>query len=309
MKKRMIILAVFTIVLALVLTGCGKGGNYKKATALYEEGKYQEAAEMFADLGDYEDSAEMAKKSQYEAAKALFASASYEDARNAFSQLGEYADSKAYLADCDHQIMMQTYADVITALDGKTWYFNGGADNVLNSIVFSGESATISQVYFDGNREHDNGSNEHPFVVNDQMIVVTMDDGSELAIAYNLSGSQINLGEKKYFTPEEVDKGIQGYWKERSSVLGGESEYNICFDHGNVISESASEAYGSTSGEYYYYGPYEGTYTLNFGGFDTEMRHGMDWFFNIIDGEVAVLHFGDVCTKTDKLPGENGYKF
>ena len=313
LKKRIAILLVITIVISFALTGCGKGGNYKKATSLFDDGKYQEAAEIFVKLGDYEDSAEMANKCRYEAAKALFDAGSYEEARSAFSDLGEYEKSQEYLADCDHQIMLQKYADVFAALDGKTWYFNGGADNILNSITFSGESTTISQVYFDGNYKHENGSNEHQFIVDDQNLIITMEDGSELKIAYDFSNQTINLNKNEYATIEEIEEGIQGYWKDQNdeTIIGIRTvtEKNIYINHGKIISEKAALANGSTSGEYYYYGPYEGTYTLNFGGFDTDMMHGGEWFFNIVDGEIVLLNCDRVCTKTDKLPGQNGYKF
>ena len=96
-----------------------------------------------------------------------------------------------------------------------------------------------------------------------------------------------------------------------STVLGMKTvtDKSIYFNNGKVVSENAALAYGSTSGEYYYYGPYEGSYTLNFGGLDTDMSHGSEWFFNIVDGKVVVINYDHVCKPADKLPGEKGYKF
>lgn len=255
----------------------------------------------------------MVKTCKYEAAKQLYDSASYEEARQAFFDLGDYENSKEYVDNCDHQIMLQKYADVFKALDGNTWYFNGGAENILNSVTFSGETATISQIYFDGNWKHDNGSNDHKFAMDDKNIIIQMEDESELKIAYSFSDGKVTLDKKEYLTLEQIDKGIQGYWKVRTSTtaLGMVSKHEECIyiNNGKLVSENASSAFGGADGEYYYYGPYEGSYKLNLGGFDTEMRHGNEWFYNIIDGKVYVFHGANKCEKTDKLPGENGYDF
>ena len=313
MKKRASTIIVLMIVIAFAFVGCGKGGNYKKALSLYESGQYNDAAVIFTELGDYENSAEMVKTCKYEAAKALFEAESYEEARKAFFDLGDYENSKEYVDNCEHQIMLQKYADVFKALEGNTWYFNGGADNILNSVSFSGEKATISQIYFDGNWKHDNGSNEHSFVLDDKNIIIKMEDESELKIGYQFSDNKVTLDKTEYLTIEQIEKGIQGYWKVSysSSTLGMTSKHVQCIyiNNGKLVSESASSALGSTTGEYYYYGPYEGAYKLNLGGFDTDMRHGNEWFYNIIDGKLFVFHGSNKAEKTDKLPGENGYSF
>ena len=199
------------------------------------------------------------------------------------------------------------------AVEGCTWYFNGGDDTILNSISFSADFATISQVCFDGNGKHDNGSYQYTYTVDPENIVVALSDGSSLTIPYKLVGETISVGNGEYYTIDEVDVAIQGCWNYRdSSVILGEkcvSDHSILFENGNVISESASLAFGATNGEYYYYGPYEGTYTLNLGGITTSMYKGNEWFFNIIDGEVVILHYGHVCKPSAGLPGEYGYSF
>lgn len=348
-KTRLSILAILMVV-SLLLTGCGKGGTYSKAMSLYEEGQFQEAAAKFLELGDYENSSEMVKACKYGEAEALFDAGSYEEAKTLFTELGDYENSAKYLTECDYNqanslleagdyesaisifetlgdfndsaeklqaaytaIMEQKYGDVLAALDGNEWYFNGGSDTILNKISFSGAVATISQVSFNGNGKTSNGSNEYSFYINDDNIVVTMLDGSELQLGYALTDGALALDKSTYLTLEEIDAGLQGYWRLRNSenILGIEciNEYNIYINDGNIISESAARAYGYTNGEYYYYGPEKGTYSLNFGGFDTNMQKGNAWNFNIIDGKPTVLHYDKVCSPSDKLPGENGYRF
>lgn len=350
MRKRFALLIVLVLIPAILLSGCGKGSDYKDAMSLYENGNYHEASIKFTELGDYENSKEMVKTCRYEEAKALLDTGKFEDARRIFADLGDYERSVEYVKECDYraalglydsgdleaaldafqkisgyndadtkiaeinnELVQQKYGPVFDALKGNTWFFNGGADTILNGISFDGDTAKIAQVYFDGNGKHDNGSTDHPYTIDDLYIIVTMADGSELKIPYALSGSTVSLGNNDYYSLEEIEAGLQGYWKMRNSktILGMKTvtEKNIYINNGIVNSESASLANGSTTGEYYYYGPYQGSYTLNFGGFDTDMRHGNEWFFNIIDGKITLLNYDNVCTPSDKLPGENGYKF
>ena len=350
MKKRICIFLFIMLTAAAILTGCGKGGDYKKAMSLYENGQFEEAAEKFIELGDYENSQDMVMVCRYEAARTLFDAGNYEEAKKAFAELGDYENSANFVTECDYnlasslfeagdyegaiaifetipdfkdsqekihsankELMVQKYGPVLQAINGKTWVFNGGSDTILNKISFTDEEAEIAQVYYDGNGKHDNGSSTYSFTVDDSKILITMADGSEMEIPYTLDGDSINLEKDKYFTMEEIDAGIQGYWNLRSTnnLLGNNStvEHNIYFNDGKVTSERAAEAYGGAPGEYYYYGPETGSYTLNFGGIDTEMRHCSDLFYNIIDGKVTVLHYDSVCTPYDHLPGENGYKF
>ena len=130
-------------------------------------------------------------------------------------------------------------------------------------------------ISYDGNGKHDNGSNTFAFTVDDKKILITMADGSEMEIPYTLEGDSIKLEKDKYFTIEEIDEGIQGYWNVRSTfrdLLGknSSSEHTIYFNDGKVISESATGATGGAPGEYNYFGPETGSYTLNFGGINTE---------------------------------------
>lgn len=60
--KRFIVL-LSAMILCLTLAGCS-GSQYKKATELYEQGNYAEAGEIFSKLGNYEDSADKAKRMQ-----------------------------------------------------------------------------------------------------------------------------------------------------------------------------------------------------------------------------------------------------
>lgn len=345
MKRKISWVLALCLVL-LALTGCDSS-DYKKATDLYEAGDYQAAAEMFDALGEYEDSAAMAQKSWYGAAKALYDGGDFEGAEAIFTKLGEYEDSADMLTACrygqagalaeagdyegaaalyeeigDYQdaadklrevkteLMYQNYGDVLEALDGGVWYCNGGGDAILDRLTFSGAEVEIEQKDLSN---YTQASNICTYLVDDENITVTSPEGGEMVIPYKMEGEALVL-DSGYKTAEQIDAEIQGCWRLRTAetLLGMnlENEFNIKFDNGSVVSESAAKAYGGRNGEYYYYGPYKGSYTIGFGAFETEMGHGSDWEFNIIDGKAVILHFSSVCQPSSKgLPGKNGYKF
>lgn len=211
-------------------------------------------------------------------------------------------------AEAEQAAQKEKYKDVYNALASNVWYFNGGSDTTLNRISFTDSGAVIGQVYFDGNGKHENESRDVQVSVDDSNINLIFEDESVAGIPYTLEEDSITL-EGGYFTAEEIEEQIQGYWKLRT-VSFGTHEFHIHFDKGSVESERASEALDGSNGEYYYYGPDEGQYTLNFGGFDTDMRHGSEWFYNIVNGEVVILHYDNICEHTDEgFPGEDGYSF
>lgn len=94
MKKIVSVLVV--LALAVSLVGCSLQ-DYQTAGTLYKEGKYAQALEIYAALGDYADSAKMAEicrqKANYEKAGQLLAAGEYEQAAQMYDQLGLYSDS------------------------------------------------------------------------------------------------------------------------------------------------------------------------------------------------------------------------
>lgn len=202
------------------------------------------------------------------------------------------------------------YADVFKALSGNTWFFNGGEDTILNHITFKESKASLGQIYFDGNGLHDNGTDECAYLIADEEITVSA-KGGDFSIPYRLSGDDIVLGDGEYFSPSQVEEGLQGYWTctTHTNPGGKGNTYYLLVDHGTLKSESAAEAIDGTDGEYYYFGPDEGSYTLGIGGFVTQMHHGNNWFFNIIEGKPTILHYDTVCVPADGFPGRDGYYF
>ena len=220
--------------------------------------------------------------------------------------------------DTKRSEMLAQYADVISALDGGEWFFAGDEATVLNRLRFTQDSAFIGQVYYDGNGKHDNGERNYAYRVNDSDITLTLIDGSEFVIPYTLINNNIRLGNGDYLTLLEIEDSIQGHWMYRevsdNSYLGLKPtghEYHIMINHGMLYSEYAAENVRESNGAYYYYGPEQGSYKLNFGGFDTNMRHGSEWFFSIADGQPVIMRYTHMCHRSDEssFPGKDGYSF
>lgn len=204
---------------------------------------------------------------------------------------------------------LEKYGEIVAALAKNVWYFNGGAENVMNAITFSDSAATISQVSYDGNGKHEGAVNAYPYTLDDNTITVTLADGSPLEIPYTSSGDGVILDGGRYMTPDDIVSGLQGFW----TLENNGSIHYVHIEGNTITSEKASAAANGAPGDYYWYGGegYSASYQLNFGGFDTTMRHGKEWFFNVIDGKATLIRYDKVCSPAEisELPGEKGYSF
>jgi len=96
-RKRLVFAAVLFV--SILLTGC-KGSKYGEAKKLYDSKEYAKAKEVYEELADYKDSADMIKACDYGIARDLYDSGNYEDAKAAFAALGEYEDSADMIDAC-----------------------------------------------------------------------------------------------------------------------------------------------------------------------------------------------------------------
>ncbi len=96
----LVIFAVIGLIAAKVIPAKLNAANYEKAATLATEKKYAEAAEVFAELGDYEDAEEKTLECRYNNACALEAEKKYAEAKAIFAGLGDYEDSAAKKNSC-----------------------------------------------------------------------------------------------------------------------------------------------------------------------------------------------------------------
>ena len=104
--------AVTTVVilclLAVSMTGC-EDLDYRDAIDLYNSGNYVKAAEMFAMLGDFEDSARMETLCHYWIAVDTMQSGDYTAAIPLLEAMNGYEDTAARITECQYQLALQSF--------------------------------------------------------------------------------------------------------------------------------------------------------------------------------------------------------
>ncbi len=99
-----ILAGIAAIICATVIPQKINEQNYASAQELMSNQKYAEAVKAYAELGEYEDSAEMLKLAKYKQAAQLEAAGKYEEAKAIYKELGTYEDSMAKVSSCTYNI-------------------------------------------------------------------------------------------------------------------------------------------------------------------------------------------------------------
>ncbi|MBQ9065457.1 MAG: DUF5067 domain-containing protein [Blautia sp.] len=196
------------------------------------------------------------------------------------------------------------YESLKSQLIDHSWYFNGGDNLTLDALTFRDTACYVEQMKFDGNGKHPGNSLEYFYYFTDTDVVLYSNESEIEKIPYYLEGDIIHLSYGKYLTPEQVHEDLKGYWTLRYSG----SEYNILIQDAYIEYESAKQS-SFNPDDYFYYGPYSGMYLMNFGGFETEMMHGGDFFYNVINGKGTLLYYSHVCSPGSGMKGQYGYSF
>lgn len=108
-KKGFVIL-ISIVCLILSLSGC-KSDDYKKANAFLEEKHYEDALNVYAELGDYKDTPSKILECKYEIALLKIADSDFDGAVQILEELGEYKDSTEKKNECLYEMASQKYAD------------------------------------------------------------------------------------------------------------------------------------------------------------------------------------------------------
>jgi len=126
--------------------------KYNSATSKFENEQYDEAAEIFDELGDYKDSAEMAEKSRqysemvkaYEQGIALFESGDYDSAYEIFQSIPDYKESQTYLDK-------MTFSPYMIWLSTYKYRYDIEYDENGRIIKIAGDSASGMVIRYDEN--------------------------------------------------------------------------------------------------------------------------------------------------------------
>lgn len=207
------------------------------------------------------------------------------------------------------------FGDVVQLLEKGVWFFNGGSDATVNRLEFKKNRAAICQIYTDGNGQHMGDDTQFSYTLDEENITIQLADGSELVIPYDIDGGALTIGNNEYLTPEQIEADLQGYWGFREKYTNplldttSEHEYIVYINKGAIKYEYAAKAYGGSNGEYYYYGPHEGTYTVDDRGLTVNVTNNYQFAFNIVDGKAVMVRCGVLMSPATGFKGEYGYSF
>jgi len=111
MKTRFMKAATTLIILCFLvvsMTGC-EALDYRDAIDLYNSGNYAKAAQMFAQLGEFEDSAKMETLCHYWIAVDTMQSGDYAAAIPLLEAMNGYEDTAARITECQYQLALQSF--------------------------------------------------------------------------------------------------------------------------------------------------------------------------------------------------------
>ncbi len=292
--------------------------DYKKAEKLLADDDYDAAKAIFSALGSYENSADQVKECDYEKAEELFNQEKYEEALKIYETISEYKTSKERIITINSKFLYETYGDIIDLLDNGAWFFDGGYNGdyaVVNRLTFNKEKATVTPITYDGNGKNDGTNQLYTYILDDKEITLMKESAKYRTIPYIVKNGKIELGKGDYFTPEEVDAGLQGYWDNHEvsflPIVGlYEGENIYYFNAGKLTYESATRT-NRRSSNYTYFGPYTGTYTVDKRGLTTDLENGADFLcgFNISDNQIVMTDGGTPCNPCSGFKGKDGYSF
>lgn len=109
-NKRLTVAFVLAVLIAcvvgwFVVTQVIPNNKYQQAVALRENGQYDEAIAVFAELGDYSDAAQQLSETKYQQAKNLNAFGKYDEAYAIYVTLTGYKDVDKLLAEDDNMMV------------------------------------------------------------------------------------------------------------------------------------------------------------------------------------------------------------
>ena len=113
-------IVVLICVLLVSMTGCD-ALDYRDAIDLYNAGQYDEAADLFFELGDFEDSEALFTRSHYWAAVARMEAGNFSEALPRFIKLGSFEDSAQRVTECTYQLAIAAF-DVGNFADATNYF-------------------------------------------------------------------------------------------------------------------------------------------------------------------------------------------
>lgn len=173
-------IAIFVLVALVVsLTGCA-AMKYKNAMSLYENGAYEEALVIFQELGDHENSAEMANACNYEIASEYLASGEYQKAADIFTALGDYKDSADKAKESAEMVVHEILAG--------TWNYTLSSGNITLTMTLKFNYGEISATVSTGTTSIPANEGDYTLDIETKTIYVNYDNGNSTSFNYSFEG-------------------------------------------------------------------------------------------------------------------------
>ncbi len=105
--------------------------TYAWGNQLYDNGSYDQSAEVFISMGDFSDAATRANEASYAAAEASMNAGDYDVAAKRFAALKDYKDSAEMVKECDYRYAIKLFNDG-NYVSAKAAFFalNGYSDSI-----------------------------------------------------------------------------------------------------------------------------------------------------------------------------------
>ena len=244
------------IAVALILACCGVGivifsyveqraetakteQAYQAALVLMEEGNYSDAADAFAALGDYGDSAAKEqearqalelkeKKDAYQAAQTLMDEENYSDAADAFAALGDYSDSAAKEQEARQALELKEKEDAYQA-----------AQTLMDEENYTGAANAFAALgnYSDSAAKEQEAQQMQETVESYQAAQALMDDGKYMQAMWALSGLNYRDSQEKMWEARDCYIASQ-----RASLSAGNLHTVGLRNDGTVIATGANRS-------------------------------------------------------------------
>lgn len=223
------------LVLCLSLAGC-KSQDYEEAMALYVDGDYAAACTIFTELGDYEDSEEMVRKSKYAMATEYLNEDNFAQAADVFEELGDYEDSVEKAKECRYQqacelltagdleaareifTNLRDYKDSEDRLKNLGWYvFHAYISQVgeieIDRVTLTAQANTIVATYEYVSKDSDSNTE----------MTITAEIGTDNEEVLIYGSSEMTVYGASYGSASCADEG-EGTW-DISTYKSGDSVY------------------------------------------------------------------------------------
>ncbi len=218
--------------------------------------------------------------SSYEKAKTLYAEQKHSEALELFKEISGYEDSANYIEKCEKIIAAEGF------ITENPIYFKGNEENCIHRASFlPDKEVKIECVNFteDGVLE---GETELGTYTMDEVGITLHNVADELTIAYAMLSGGNYFFTEGFCTLNKVQSSLLGNWSYTSE---DGSIYEIEINEDEISYTVSNE--GKTEG------PFEASYKLGFGVFETDLENGDIFSYGIDGNNISLRVFSDDCKR------------